>query len=162
MEQYKQTQFNAVIRLSDNVTVHFNPDLPEYQQYLADVEAGAVVLSDDTPLAILQAYQITRINELADREFAALTVDYPKLEVATWPNQYAEAKAFQADSAAGTPTLTAIAQHAGVPIQSLVAKVLQKSARFTVDSGVIIGKRKKAESVVIAATTPEDVKKWTW
>lgn len=135
------------------------------KNYLEWLAAGNTPVPADVPtLAQVKAEQIHLVNQAADAAFDAITSPYPKQEVATWPNQYAEAWALQSDPAAYCPTLTAIAQQAGVTVPVLAASVLQKAAAYTQASGTIVGKRKKLTDQINSETTDtiDKVKGITW
>lgn len=137
-------------------------DAAEIQEWLA---AGNIPIPADVPtLAQIKAEQIAKINQAADAAFDTITSPYPKQEVATWPNQYAEAWALQSDPTAYCPTLTAIATQVGTTVQLLAASVLQKAAAYTQASGAVVGKRKKLTDQINATSTdtPEKVKGITW
>ena len=113
-------------------------------------------------LAQAQALQIAIINAAADTAFSAITATYPKQEVDTWPNQYAEATAFTANPLAPTPTLSAIATAMGSTVGVLAPIVLQKAAAYTAASGSVVGKRKLLTAQIQAATTVAEVQGVVW
>ncbi|OFO27760.1 hypothetical protein HMPREF3052_08125 [Neisseria sp. HMSC056A03] len=81
----------------------------------------------------------------------------PDFEVSTWTIQALEAKAWHADNAAATPTLDAIADARGVPVDVLKQKAYEKAIKFEMLTAHIAGLRQAAEDKIYAAKTPEDV-----
>lgn len=106
--------------------------------------------------------RIQYINQQADIAFNAITASYPKQEVSTWPNQYAEAWALQSDPLAYTPTLAAIALESNVTVPVLATTVLQKAAAYTQASGLIVGKRKRLTDEINACQTNPEVEAIVW
>ena len=102
------------------------------------------------------------INNSTESELQAIVAAYPSLEVATWPNQYAEATAYTANGAAPTPTLTAITASSGQTVAALAALVLVKAAAFTVASGAVIGKRQALTTKIYTAITVAAVQSIVW
>ena len=113
-------------------------------------------------LAQAQAAQSQLINNSTESELQAIVAAYPSLEVATWPNQYAEATAYTANGAAPTPTLTAITASSGQTVAALAALVLVKAAAFTVASGAVIGKRQALTTKIYTAITVAAVQSIVW
>ncbi len=153
----------SIIRISDDACIPPDPANTDYVEYLAWLALGNTPLPADVPtLEQAKAAQIVKINQAADKAFDAITAPYPRQEVDTWPNQYAEAWALQADPLAYTPTLTAIALAYNTTVPLLAASVLQKAAAYTVASGQIIGKRKLVADQINASTTNELAEAVTW
>jgi hypothetical protein len=113
-------------------------------------------------LADTKLERIKYINQQADIAFNSITASYPKQEVSTWPNQYAEAWALQSDPAAYTPTLAAIALESNVTVTVLAGLVLQKAAAYTQASGLIVGKRKRLTDEINACLDNAEVGAITW
>nr|WP_223962752.1 hypothetical protein [Burkholderia diffusa] len=113
-------------------------------------------------LAAAKAAQIVTINAACSVALAALTAAYPDLEVATWPQQLADANAYTANSSAATPMLSAIASASGQGVAALAAGVLAKSTAYQTASGAAIGKRMALTAQVQAATTIEAVMAIVW
>ena len=131
---------------------------------ISKLPVGAVALTDAKwenrnsipyvpTLAEVRANKLKYINAEADKRFEVMLDSYPRHEVNTWSNQYAEAKAFKLDPLALTPTLTALALNYGKTVSVLAQNVLDKAAAYTTATGEIIGKRKKLTDQVVAATT---------
>jgi len=115
-----------------------------------------------TSLTEAKATRIRYINVEADKAFAQILSPYPAHEVATWPNQYAEAWALQSDPSAYTPTLAGIALVSGETVAVLAAAVLTKAAAYTSVSGQIVGKRKLKSAQIEACVTNAETEAITW
>lgn len=117
-------------------------------------------------LAHIKAKKLTQFNAAAEREIAALVSTYPPSEVASFPKQETEARAWLADNAAVTPLLDSLAESRGMAKAELVDKVIIKADSFAVASGEIIGKRQKLEDALAALAAdnaPEqDYQALTW
>ena len=104
--------------------------------------------------AQLRAARIERLaaaNAATDELLARLSVSYPDLEVASWPQQVKEAEALQADPAADAPLLDSLAAARGIEREDLAGRVLAKSAAYCAASGTIIGARQRIEDLLDAA-----------
>lgn len=120
---------------------------------------GAVRRAPDAPeaLADAKATQSQLVNISAQLALSNVTAGYPELEIATWPQQYAEAQAYKRDPASNTPMLDAIAKSSGWKVEELVSNVLEKGAAYQATSGEAVGRRITAQTKIEAATTIADV-----
>lgn len=120
--------------------------------------------ADEKAAALLEAQNtaISAINGNAHIALSALVSSYPPLEVSTWPNQYAEALAYSANSSASTPTLSAISSASGIALADVVNKVLSKAAAYSSVAGAIVGKRQALTASVIKSTTPSGASAIGW
>ncbi len=114
------------------------------------------------PLATVQAAQIALINAACQAALATIVAAYPDLEVATWPQQYAEAQAVTASATAPTPILSAIAAASGATVTSLAAGVIAKAAAYLAASGAAIGKRQALTARIMGATTAAAAQAVVW
>ena len=135
-------------------------DTPQYV-------SGGVLVAYTPPviaptLAQAQATQTAQIIAAAQAALAAIVAAYPDLEVATWPQQYAEAQAYTASSTAATPMLSAIAQASGETVAALASGVLAKAGAYQAASGAVIGKRLALTAQINAATTVAAVQGIVW
>ncbi|NLC35045.1 MAG: hypothetical protein GX772_01120 [Alcaligenaceae bacterium] len=134
-------------------------------QSLPACEAGAAAFlatlelpADDSAMA--ESARVERLNQAnadADQLLSKLDEAYPEREVYTWDQQLSEAEALQADPAAVTPLLAALAEYRGIEIEILALKVLEKSMLYKIASGQILGARQWVEQELEAAQTHEEV-----
>lgn len=104
-------------------------------------------------LADVQAAQNGVILAAAQAALAGVVAAYPDLEVATWPQQLAEATAYTANANAATPMLSAIAAASGNSVAALAANIMAKAVTFQDASGAVIGKRIALMDQIAATTT---------
>ena len=122
-----------------------------YQKWLA---AGNTPTPLPAPtLAQAQATQIAAINTAAQAALQTVIAGYPDLEVATWPQQYAEAQSYTANNTAPTPMLSAIASASGQTVEALASSVIAKASAYQSASGGVVGKRIALSAQIQAATT---------
>jgi len=91
-----------------------------------------------------------------------LVTGYPEREIASWPQQEKEARAYLADPAASTPLLDALAAARGVTKDALAAKIVTKADQFAAAAGALIGKRQALEDAINAAQTVAGVEAVVW
>lgn len=108
-------------------------------------------------LADAKAAARQQINRLCAARLSAIRDSYPTDEVTSWSKQEDEARSWNANNAAPTPLLSALASARGVPFALLVSKVIEKADLFAAASGQLIGARQQAEDRIGAAATPADV-----
>ena len=114
--------------------------------------AVQAIINSYNPLPFAQAEAITAINAAIQANLAKVVAGYPDLEVATWPQQVAEAQAFTANPAAVTLILSAISTASGQTVAALAANVLAKTAAYTAASGAVVGQRIAYSAPIYAAT----------
>ena len=105
--------------------------------------------------------KLGEINRACEVELSQLKAGYPEGEVQSWERQFAEAAAYQANSAAPTPTLDGIATARGITRDDLVGRVLVKAELFAIASGQIIGRRQIFEDAIVEASI-EALAEMTW
>lgn len=121
-------------------------------QLLATLDLPASPLAQ---LAAARAERCAAAAAEADRLLAELSIAYPEREIASWPQQVREALALQADEAAATPLLDALASARGIDRTDLAARVLTKADAYAQASGAIIGARQRIEDLLDAAADAE-------
>lgn len=117
-------------------------------ELLATLELPA---SEAAQLAAARAERMAATNAETDELLAVLSASYPEREVASWPQQVKDAEAVQADEAAVTPLLDALAAARGIDRVDLAARVLTKADAYAHASGSIIGARQRIEDLLEAA-----------
>ena len=113
--------------------------------------------ADDAALKAAKAAKLAEINAACDLAGQAILSGYPDVEVKTWPQQAAEAAAFQADTQASVPLLSKIASDRGLTVTDLAARVQAKEAAFKAAAGGLLGMRQALEDQIDAAASVEDL-----
>ena len=100
--------------------------------YQADLDAKAKVAA------------ITEINRTFEEEISAVKEGYTEDEIKSWPQQVAEAQAYQADQTVATPLLDAIVSQRGGTKDELVLRIATNATQYAQVFGVALGKKQKA------------------
>ena len=100
---------------------------------------------------------LTSLADKADKIKNGLLAGYPQTEIESFYRQEKEALAWRADNKADAPMLKQIARIRNIPFDVLVQKVLEKSDRFAVAIGLIIGQRQAFEDELLGLNTVEDL-----
>ena len=87
---------------------------------------------------------INAINSTFEEEIAAVKEDYTEDEIKSWPQQVAEAQAYQADQTVSTPLLDAIVSQRGGTKDELVLRIATNATQYAQVFGVALGKKQKA------------------
>lgn len=82
-----------------------------------------------------------RINAAYETAVQALTSGYPQNEIASWPKQEAEARAWVANNSASTPWIDGAAAARGVSKAELAAKIIAQADALAPLHGSLTGKR---------------------
>ena len=101
----------------------------EYQAKL-DADAKAAAIAD--------------INATFEEEIAAVKEGYLDDEIKSWPQQIAEAQAYQADNTASTPLLDAMVAERGTTKDELVIRIATNASAYAAVFGAALGKKQKA------------------
>ncbi|WP_432785020.1 hypothetical protein AAEX37_01942 [Oligella sp. MSHR50489EDL] len=110
-------------------------------------------------LAQAKQVKLQEINNKAQQfinEIGKLN-EVPDFEVQTWVMQSAEAKAWELDNTAPTPTLDLIAAARGVDREELISKALQKAKSYEAVVSHVVGQRQGYEDELKASDTVQDV-----
>lgn len=100
---------------------------------------------------------LNKLADKADQLKNSLLAGYPQTEIESFYRQEKEALAWQADHNTPTQMLSQIARVRGVPLDVLIAKVIEKSDQFAVAIGIIIGQRQEFEDRLLATKTLEEL-----
>lgn len=100
---------------------------------------------------------LASLADKADKIKNGLLAGYPQTEIESFYRQEKEALAWRADNKADAPMLKQIARIRNIPFDVLVQKVLEKSDRFAVAIGLIIGQRQAFEDELLGLNTVEDL-----
>ena len=123
-------------------------------------DGKAWVIPPEKQTALFAQQKEGLLNKLADKADQlknSLLAGYPQTEIESFYRQEKESLAWQADHNTPTPMLSQIARVRGVPLDVLIEKVIEKSAKFAVAIGIIIGKRQAFEDRLLALKTPNDL-----
>lgn len=120
--------------------------------WVIDPEQQAVISAEKSAkLAEINAKAQAFVNQLAHLD------ETPEFERETWPIQREEAKAWQIDPHATTPTLALIAQVRGVPLDVLRQKAFEKAMAYQTVAAVVAGQRQAYEDRLNRAETLEQI-----
>jgi len=128
--------------------------IAEYQPYI-DLWTAAAPPKPPAPTAAqLKAAAHDRINAMYEATISSLTAGYPENEIASWPKQEAEARAWLADSSAPTPWMSAAAYTRGIPVVTMRGLILEKANAFASVHGQLTGKRQRLRDEIDALVNP--------
>ncbi len=96
----------------------------------------------------LKPYLLIDINADYESAITALTSGIPTSEIATWPDQKAEAKAWTLDNSAATPLIDSICLTRECDKSYLVSKIIEKADAYAVAVGTLTGVRQKLEKEI--------------
>lgn len=139
--------------------------MPDDERQVVVVTRQVVPLSDEEKAAILdqrRADKLREINGAYQNELNVILSDYPSAETKTWDKQEAEARAWNADNAAPTPLLDAVAAGRDMDKAELVGRVLAKADAWIALSGQATGKRQRLEDEISNATTLDALDAIEW
>lgn len=119
--------------------------------------AAAQVVAQFAPLLVIaKAAKVAQVNAMFEAAAARLTAEYPDPEKLTWPLQEREALAWQADNAAPTPYINALAAARGITRVDYLNRTLTKVGQFRAASAVLVGRRQRYEDEMKAAELAGD------
>ena len=122
-----------------------NPILESTEQEDGSVETKFRELTKEE----LKPYLLISINADYESLITALTSGIPSSEIATWPDQKAEAKAWILDNSAATPLIDSICLTRGCDKEYLVSKILAKNEYYSIEVGKLTGIRQKLEKEIL-------------
>lgn len=130
------------------------------EYHFFDMKTKKFKESQEKKNSFLTAKKETLLASLADKADKiknGLLSGYPQTEIESFYRQEKEALAWRADNKADAPMLKQIARVRNIPFDVLVQKVLEKSDRFAVAIGLIIGQRQAFEDELLGLNTVEDL-----
>ena len=110
-------------------------------------EAQAIIDSYN-PWPIEKAKKIDEINNAFMHAVSELVSGTTEFERNSWVIQESEAITYSQDSNSSCPSLTVLANSRGIPLESLVVKVLAKSNLYKQNYFMLQGKRDKIEDFI--------------
>lgn len=140
--------------------VIFNAEKERLSQEEAEKEAAR--LAEYNKVENVYSRKFAEINAGCQEALNSLTLTYPDKELLTFDKQEQEARAYLAgDISVSTDHIKAIAEGRGIPLDTLVSKIIAKANAFSVLSGMLIGLRQKYEDQLEAldksTMTKEDI-----
>ena len=97
----------------------------------------------------LKPYLLISINADYESSITSLTSGVPTSEIATWPDQKSEAKAWKLDNSVDTPLIDSICLTRGCDKEYLVSKILAKNEYYSIEVGKLTGIRQKLEKEIL-------------
>lgn len=97
----------------------------------------------------LKPYLLISINADYESSITALTSGVPNSEVATWPDQKAEIKAWTLDNSVSTPLIDSICLTRECDKEYLVSKILAKNEYYSIEVGKLTGIRQRLEKEIL-------------
>lgn len=92
-----------------------------------------------------------------DSAISAITSTYPATEIASWPKQEDEARAYIVNNSTPTPLLTALATARGVTVSDIAARVIAKADAYVGIAGALIGRRQARQDAIAVAVANSDL-----
>ena len=153
----------AVLRADEALVKQLMAATLDGVEVLASPPASCPTFGGWTPLPAgpsldeVKAVRIMAATTLCDSVLAPLGKEYGDYEMATWDQQYLEAKAYTADPTADVPLLAAMCVARGVSIATLAARVIANRSAWVALTGNVIGQRQRITDQISAAETVEAV-----
>ncbi len=122
----------------------------DFQQFIDAWSAAAPQPPAPAPLPEPKIAALNRVNGAYQAAIAAMTADYPRDEIESWPKQEAEARAWLADPSVATPWMDGAAMSRGISKPQLVARIMDRANRFAAGHGQLTGKRQKLRDQITA------------
>lgn len=128
-----------------------------YMTELGPLPEGALLEAPGKDVSTLRAEKMAEINGSYDAATSALVSTYPATELLTFDKQEAEARAYNADPAAKTPLVNALAAGRVMDKDELVRRIIAKADAFAVAVGYYTGQRQHYEDQLSEAVTAADI-----
>lgn len=118
-----------------------NTTLDNTNEFQPFIDLWTAAVPPAPPPAELKAAAHARINAAYSISVNALTAGYPENEVASWPKQESEARAWMLDNNAATPWIDSAATARGMLKQDLVSLIIANADALAPMHGSLSGKR---------------------
>jgi hypothetical protein len=125
-------------------------DIAAFQPFVELWNAAGPQPSAPRSAQQMKAAALARIDRAYEAAIEAIITDYPGSEVASWPQQEAEARAWLTDARASTPWIDAAAAGRDVDKAALIDRIITKASMFVPAHGQLTGKRQKLRDEIIA------------
>lgn len=116
-------------------------DIAEFQPLIDLWTAAAPPAPEPPTSAEMKAAAHARINAAYAIAVNTLTAGYPENEIASWPKQEVEARAWLADNSAPTPWIDSAATARGISKEDFVGLVIANADALAPLHGALSGKR---------------------
>jgi|SRR6185437_3358191 len=116
--------------------------IPQGLTPISEQEAAAIISPPPTAVEMIASAQ-DRISTAYQAAVDALTAGYPQDEIASWPKQETEARAWLADNTVTTPWIDAAASSRGIAKADFVNLVIGNANALAPLHGALTGKRQK-------------------
>jgi hypothetical protein len=123
-------------------------DIDEFQPFIDLWTSAAPPPAPEPTAAERIAAAHARINSNYQDAVNALTAGYPDTEIASWPKQETEARAYIEDSAAAAPWLRSAAASRGITVDELAGLVVANADALAPLHGALTGKRQKLRDMI--------------
>ena len=134
------------IELYQSEYIEYSEDSFEFDSnYNYKIENNEVVKTERND----KAYLLSKVNADFETAISSLTSSVPTSEIATWPDQKAEAKAWILDNSVATPLIDSICLTRGCDKEYLVNKILAKNEYYSIEVGKLTGIRQKLEKEIL-------------
>jgi len=115
--------------------------ITDFQSFIDLWTAAAPPAPEPPTPADLKAAAHARINAAYGIAVNMLTAGYPENEIASWPKQETEARAWMIDNTAPTPWIDSAATARGMPKPDFIALVIANADALAPLHGALSGKR---------------------
>lgn len=136
------------------------------EHLIAITEAEAnLIINPAKSVVELKQLRLAGINTDFEKTISNVISGIPALERESWKKQEDEARAYQANNAADTPLIDALASSRGINKAELVTRIIAKADLFASISGTLIGRRQSLEDTLDAlpaTATPEEIAAIVW
>lgn len=134
------------IEMYQSEYIEYSEDSFEFDSnYTYKIESNKVVKTERND----KSYLLSKVNADFETAISSLTSSVPTSEIATWPDQKAEAKAWTLDNSAATPLIDSICLTRECDKEYLVSKILAKNEYYSIEVGKLTGIRQKLEKEIL-------------
>jgi hypothetical protein len=150
MKYYKNTNDKVYAYESDGSQ---DPFIPADQTFISEEEADLLRFP---PFTAEQMVEIAhaRITDAYQAAIVDLTAGYPPEEVASWPKQEAEARAWLLDPETLTPWINGASIARSINVPNLVALIIRNADNLAPAYGALTGKRQNLRDAIDALVNP--------
>jgi len=129
---------------------------PTYHVF--ETESGITVVDSDEDFSAYRIRAIASVNKRCEELLKSAAGDYPELEISSFSQQEQEARQYLENPTIEPTLLKAIAESREIPLDELVAKVIENADTYNALSGRYMGLRRKQLDRINNCTTLEELK----